>query len=248
LSHDTLIYVHSHYLPLSPPYWILISGRIHSTVSAWPSCLHIGRPREPGYLQYCTALSWRAWGNCEGNCGKQTLQTRKRTICYDSDEIYLRISMPITRQKVLNFCNITQPTVETRLCKQCIFGKFNVTANACEICKNITCSAQLCKHGICYDTNSSVRCDCYDGFAGLDCSIELTKDFKLPTWLPWLEYALLAIISMVILMATGCICLKCCVVCGCMTSDEEEKKKRKKMKEDIQQEHYSLKPKSVIDF
>lgn len=96
-------------------------------------------------LQYCTALSWRAWGNCEGNCGKQTLQTRKRTICYDSDEIYLRISMPITRQKVLNFCNITQPTVETRLCKQCIFGKFNVTANACEICSKLKlCLIYLC--------------------------------------------------------------------------------------------------------
>ena len=51
LNRDESICLHPRYLPCIPPSWISGHGRIHSTVSAWPSCLHIGRPREPGYRE-----------------------------------------------------------------------------------------------------------------------------------------------------------------------------------------------------
>jgi hypothetical protein len=78
--------------------------------------------------------------------------------------------------------------------------------------------------------------------------LELTDDIKLPSWLPGLEYAILAMISMITLMTAGCICLKCCLVCGCMTSDKERKEKQRNTTDSFQPESYSLKPKSLIDF
>ena len=85
----------------------------------------------------CTVKSWREWENCSGNCKNITKQVRKRTICVDVVKI-----QPLTRENVIQFCNITVPTVETRPCLTCPFGIYNVISQKCEKCSK--CCHQIC--------------------------------------------------------------------------------------------------------
>ena len=77
----------------------------------------------------CTVKSWREWENCSGNCKNITKQVRKRTICIDFVKV-----QPFTRENVIQFCNITVPTVETRPCLTCPVGIYNVITQKCEKC------------------------------------------------------------------------------------------------------------------
>ena len=84
---------------------------------------------------YCTIMNWHSWGRCEGNCGTQTFQIRKRFVCFD----FTKIPNP-TREKVLKFCNISLSITleERRACKYCLYGLYNATTKSCEICSKFS--------------------------------------------------------------------------------------------------------------
>lgn len=84
---------------------------------------------------YCTIMTWHSWGRCEGKCGTQTFQIRKRFVCVD----FTKISNP-TRENALKFCNISLSTSfeERRACKYCVYGLYNTTTKSCEICSKFS--------------------------------------------------------------------------------------------------------------
>ena len=86
----------------------------------------------------CTVKSWREWENCTGNCKNITKQVRKRTICVDFVKV-----QPFTRENVIQFCNITVPTVETRPCLTCPAGIYNVITQKCEKCSKFVFSSKF---------------------------------------------------------------------------------------------------------
>ena len=60
--------------------------------------------------------------------------------------------------------------------------------------------------------------------------IELSEELELPSWFPKLEIAVLTMITLIALMTTGCICLKCCKIFGCVSTDDDDDEKKKKSK------------------
>lgn len=44
----------------------------------------------------------------------------------------------------------------------------------------------------------------------------------MPTWFPYLEYALLSLASLTGVMAMGCICMKCCRAFGIIRDDDDD--------------------------
>ena len=86
-------------------------------------------------VEECTVKSWREWENCSGNCKNITKQVRKKTICVDVLKV-----QPFTRENVIQFCNITVPTVETRPCLTCPVGIYNVITQKCEKCSKFVFS------------------------------------------------------------------------------------------------------------
>lgn len=59
--------------------------------------------------------------------------------------------------------------------------------------------------------------------------LETTESQKLllPTWFPYLEYALLTLVSLTGVMAMGCACLKCCRAVGILKgNDDDDDEKR----------------------
>nr|XP_022338220.1 uncharacterized protein LOC111133825 isoform X1 [Crassostrea virginica] len=203
----------------------------------------------------CTVKSWREWENCSGNCKNITKQVRKRTICVDFEKV-----QPFTRENVVQFCNITVPTVETRPCQTCPVGIYNVISQKCEKCNYVNCRDDPCQQGTCNDTAYGIRCSCYPGYAGFDCGMMIPRDktmtqYLLPLWMPPLEYGILTLTTLIIIMAAGCLCLKCCRLCGACSSDDDddddEERKRKKNKPFPYRSHgfrNTRKPSVVIDF
>jgi beta-lactamase regulating signal transducer with metallopeptidase domain len=51
---------------------------------------------------------------------------------------------------------------------------------------------------------------------------------NLPSWLPYLEYAIIGLAGAVVLMTVGCACLKLAQVLGYRSKNEREKKKHNK--------------------
>ena len=60
--------------------------------------------------------------------------------------------------------------------------------------------------------------------------IELSEELELPSWFPKLEIAVLTMITLIALMTTGCIGLKCCKIFGCVSTDDDDDEKKKKSK------------------
>lgn len=73
---------------------------------------------------------------------------------------------------------------------------------------------------------------------------ETSTLYEFPDWFPYLEYALLTMISMTVLMAAGCVCLKCCQFCGCDSSDDdtEENKRMQRISKFHRQRPRKLSP------
>lgn len=92
---------------------------------------------------YCTIMTWYSWGGCEGKCGTQTFQIRKRFVCYEA----AKIPNP-TREKVIKFCNISLSTSfeERRACKYCLYGLYNATTQSCEICSKFSTIFPIIKY------------------------------------------------------------------------------------------------------
>lgn len=77
----------------------------------------------------CTVLQWKERGTCRGNCRNSITQVRKRPICAEPSMI-----QPFTRENVKKYCNITQPTEETRPCPVCPSGIYSNVSEKCEMC------------------------------------------------------------------------------------------------------------------
>ncbi|XP_048780715.2 neurogenic locus notch homolog protein 1-like [Ostrea edulis] len=269
---------------------------------------------ECGKDEDCAVLGWREWGNCQGSCGINATQVRKRTICIDPATV-----QPLTREHVIEYCNITQITKETRPCQECSQGANHITTGR----NLVKCSDNPCVHGACRDTPHGFRCTCPPDYTGLDCGTlkpattstakpattstakpattstakpattstakpatssgircssnpclkgscadtaigyacicepsytgqncdtlletETSTLYEFPDWFPYLEYALLTMISMTVLMAAGCVCLKCCQFCGCDSSDDdtEENKRMQRISKFHRQRPRKLSP------
>lgn len=54
-----------------------------------------------------------------------------------------------------------------------------------------------------------------------------SQKLLLPSWFPYLEYALLTLVSLTVVMAMGCACLKCCQAVGVLKrNDDDDDEKR----------------------
>lgn len=53
------------------------------------------------------------------------------------------------------------------------------------------------------------------------------EELLVPKWFPYLEYALLTLVSLTGMMTMGCVCLKCCKACGVIRdNDDNDDEKR----------------------
>lgn len=53
------------------------------------------------------------------------------------------------------------------------------------------------------------------------------EELLLLKWFPYLEYALLTLVSLTGMMTMGCVCLKCCKACGVIRdNDDDDDEKR----------------------
>eukprot|EP00105_Crassostrea_gigas_P035823 XP_019919971.1 PREDICTED: delta-like protein 4 isoform X1 [Crassostrea gigas] len=100
----------------------------------------------------------------------------------------------------------------------------------------ITCASTPCQHGSCADSPTGFMCTCDSSYTGIRCDtgfhvkpLETTEPKKLllPIWFPYLEYALLTLVSLTGVMAMGCACLKCCRAVGVLKgNDDDDDEKR----------------------
>ncbi|XP_061196827.1 fibropellin-1-like [Saccostrea echinata] len=109
----------------------------------------------------------------------------------------------------------------------------------------LTCTDNPCLHdGKCIDPGTGFQCTCPNTHKGNVCEIALisekTSQLLLPEWLPSLEYGILSIVSVIGLMTTGCVCLKCCKALGVMderrdedTDDEDEEENFRKTRKNV---------------
>lgn len=81
--------------------------------------------------QACRVVAWREWESCRGLCKHPTQQVRKRTICIDDKLLSQR---NFSREDVIKYCNITQPTLEYRPCPICPTGVYSEESQKCELC------------------------------------------------------------------------------------------------------------------
>lgn len=49
-----------------------------------------------------------------------------------------------------------------------------------------------------------------------------SEELLLPKWFPYLEYALLTLVSLTGVMAMGCACLKCCKASGIIRDNDDD--------------------------
>lgn len=93
--------------------------------------------------QECRAIAWREWESCRGLCKHPTQQVRKRTICIDNNLVF---QLNLSREGVIEYCNITQPTLEYRPCPICPTGVYSEESQKCELCGklfSLFCITQL---------------------------------------------------------------------------------------------------------
>ncbi|XP_062594269.1 neurogenic locus notch homolog protein 1-like [Saccostrea cucullata] len=183
----------------------------------------------------CHLFNWLPWNPCTGTCGSQSQFTDRRMCCS---------LVPATLETCLTSCNrsIHFPMHRTQSCQICENGgTVEPSSLSCRCgphykggcCQDlVTCQDNPCKHGICTDEGITFTCTCDKGYTGTVC--DTLETLELPESVRYVEYGLLSLVSVIGVMATGCVCLKCCQTFGINkkggTDDDDDENEEEKWK------------------
>lgn len=83
------------------------------------------------------------------------------------------------------------------------------------------------------------------------------EEYEFPSWFPYIEYGILTLTSLIIIMTAGCVCRKCCHICGCSSFDDDDDdndEQRSKRKKEVENSHQlrqyvpGIHRSSIVDF